>query len=462
MVVPYNLLSDNFIKTRNITDEIKFEIKEVDAKDLLTPERIDLAAKIAYIRAVDTGFDIEFAREIYSKHIEAFSDGYFNEPGDDNKISIDDFFNEFDKLINSIKEHGFDENISLVPVGKDNIILDGAHRTACAIYFNKKIKIIKFDGFDFNFNYQYFRNKMLTEELLGYMAIDYARYSNSKLYCACIWPASPVEKRQQVLDFINQNGKIVYERDVQLDFEGLRNLMVQIYSHQDWIGTIKDQFIGVNGKVEPCYVPGVPCKVIMFEGGELDEVLKMKEDIRELFNIGKHALHISDSLEETQLMASLLFSSSSILSLNFGKITQNDKLYSSLKNIKATSNLLPFEYSLAFFGIKEIDDKITIPVFKTENFREYFVYSGFRLMAIDIVKKYLDKNNIPLTNEETKKLDRLLDEIKNQDEIRQNEYKDIMRIWKKEKRILKIKQYAAKVAGKLGVYEFLHSRWKNK
>ena len=123
---------------------------------------------------------------------------------------------------------------------------------------------------------------------------------------------------------------------------------------------------------------------------------------------------------------------------------------------------MPFEYSLAFFGIKEIDDKTTIPVFKTENFREYFVYGGFRLMAIDIVKKYLDKNDISLTNEETKKLDRLLDEIKNQDEIRQNEYKGIMRIWKKEKRILKIKQYAAKVAGKLGVYEFLHSRWKNK
>ena len=305
MGFPYHLLSDNFIKTRGINDSTKYEILEVDPRILLTPERIDLAAKIAYIRAVDTKIDLEFAKELYVKHIEAFSDGYFNEPGDDNKTSIDDFFREFNALIKSIKEEGFDNSKSLIPVGKDNIILDGAHRTACAIYFNKPVQIIKFDDFEFNFNYEYFRGKRLTEELLGYMAIDFARYSNSKLYCACIWPASPVEKRKQVLDLINKNGKIIYERDVQLDFEGLRNLMVQIYGHQEWIGSTDDEFIGVNGKVDPCYVPGVPCKIVLFEGGELEEVLKMKDDIREIFNIGKHALHISDTLEETQLMTSL-------------------------------------------------------------------------------------------------------------------------------------------------------------
>lgn len=456
MGFPYHLLSDNFIKTRGINDSTKYEILEVDPRILLTPERIDLAAKIAYIRAVDTNIDLEFAKELYIKHIEAFSDGYFNEPGDDNKTSIDDFFRKFNELIKSIKEEGFDNGKSLIPVGKDNIILDGAHRTACAIYFNKPVQIIKFDDFEFNFNYEYFRGKRLTEELLGYMAIDFARYSNSKLYCACIWPASPVEKRKQVLDLINKNGKIIYERDVQLDFEGLRNLMIQIYGHQDWIGSTEDEFIGVNGKVDPCYVPGVPCKIVLFEGGKLDEVLKMKDDIREIFNIGKHALHISDTLEETQLMTSLLFSNSSVLSLNFGKITKNPELYKILKTITKSNAVLPPEYTLAFFGIRKLSVNFAKTDVMTENFREYFVYDGLKLMTIDIVKKFLDKDNVSLSNEENAELSKLLDKIKNQEEDRQREYRNIMRAWKKKKFILKVKQITAKVAGKLGVYEVLH------
>lgn len=456
MGFPYHLLSDNFIKTRGINDSTKYEILEVDPKILLTPERIDLAAKIAYIRAVDTKIDLEFAKELYVKHIEAFSDGYFNEPGDDNKTSIDVFFREFNALIKSIKEEGFDNSKSLIPVGKDNIILDGAHRTACAIYFNKPVQIIKFDDFEFNFNYEYFRGKRLTEELLGYMAIDFARYSNSKLYCACIWPASPVEKRKQVLDLINKNGKIIYERDVQLDFEGLRNLMVQIYGHQEWIGSTDDEFIGVNGKVGPCYVPGVPCKIVLFEGGELEEVLKMKDDIREIFNIGKHALHISDTLEETQLMTSLLFSNSSVLSLNFGKITKNPDLYKNLKTITKSNTVLPPEYTLAFFGIRNLSANFAETDVITENFREYFVYDGLRLMTIDVVKIILEENSITLNEEDNNKLLNLLEKIKNQDDIRQREYKSVMKAWKKEKNILKLKQFAAKVASKLGVYEFLH------
>ena len=77
-------------------------------------------------------------------------------------------------------------------------------------------------------------------------------------------------------------------------------------------------------------------------------------------------------------------------------------------------------------------------------------------MAIDIVKKFLDNENVSLSNEENAALSKLLDKIKNQEEDRQREYKKIMRAWKKEKRILRVKQLAAKIAGKLGIYEMLH------
>ena len=139
MELPIHLLSENFIKTKHITKETPFVTEEVRGRELLCPERIDLAAKIAYIEARETGGDMSFARELYRKHIEAFSEGYFTEPGDENKDSLEKFFSVFDELIDDFKKNGFNPEKSLIPVGQNNIILDGAHRTACAIYFDKTV-----------------------------------------------------------------------------------------------------------------------------------------------------------------------------------------------------------------------------------------------------------------------------------------------------------------------------------
>ena len=144
MKLPLHLLSENFVKTKKITKDTPYEIREMDAKELLCPERLDLAAKIAYIEAREKGGDMSFARELYRKHIEAFSEGNYTEPGDENKTSLEKFFSVFDELIDNYRENGFDSDKSLVPIGRDNIILDGAHRTACAIFFGGKISVIFF------------------------------------------------------------------------------------------------------------------------------------------------------------------------------------------------------------------------------------------------------------------------------------------------------------------------------
>ena len=108
MELPIHLLSDNFVKTKHITKETPFFIEEVCGRELLCPARMDLAAKIAYIEARETGADMGFARELYRKHIEAFSEGYFTEPGDENKDSLDKFFTVVDELIDDFKKNGFD------------------------------------------------------------------------------------------------------------------------------------------------------------------------------------------------------------------------------------------------------------------------------------------------------------------------------------------------------------------
>ena len=126
--------------SRNVGD---LKIRYVDALELFTKNRIDLVAKYKYVEMYDRGLDIPFIRELYKSHISAFSAGTFIEEGqEEKKNSIEDYERIFKDLIDSIKCTGFDEHISVVPVGGENVILNGSHRVAIAAYFGLKVPVV--------------------------------------------------------------------------------------------------------------------------------------------------------------------------------------------------------------------------------------------------------------------------------------------------------------------------------
>ncbi len=453
MELPLHLLSDNFIKTKRITQDTPYEIKEIEAKELLCPERLDLAAKIAYIEAREKGGDMSFARELYRKHIEAFSEGYYTEPGDDNKTSLDRFFSVFDELIDDYKENGFDSDKSLVPIGRDNIILDGAHRTACAIYFGGRVAVISLPQFEVNFNYRYFRDRRLSEEMLEYMATLYSRYASKPLYLACLWPVSTAAKRPVATEIIAAQHGIVYDTSVMLKKNGLRNFMVQIYQHQDWIGTPENHFAGVMGKVDACFAPNASTETILFEGGALEEVLQMKDLIQNVFMLDKHAVHISDSNEETKLMASLLFNANSRHALNYGMPDAFPQCYHRIKGLKDTEANLDMPATLAYYGIENVGDVVADGIsFDELNPRTYFVFDGLKLPALSLVKKNLSTGN---TNSYRKVIELIKLQEKNAHKRKVEDFQTTF-IWKAQKVKLRCKQIAMKVTQRIGLYEVLH------
>lgn len=453
MELPLHLLSKNFVKTKKITPNTPYEIREMDAKELLCPERLDLAAKIAYIEAREKGGDMSFARELYRKHIEAFSEGNYTEPGDENKTSLERFFSAFDELIDNYKENGFDSDKSLVPIGRDNIILDGAHRTACAIYFGGKISVISFPQFEVNFDYLYFRGRRLSEEMLEYMAVIYSRYASKPLYLACLWPISSVAKRSQAIEIIAAQHGIVYDTSIMLNKNGLRNFMMQIYQHQDWIGTPDNHFAGVMGKVDACFAPNTSTETILFEDGALEDVLQMKDCIRDIFMLDKHAVHISDSNEETKLMASLLFSSNSRHALNFGKPDTFPQRFREFKEKKETGEILGTAATLAYYGIADVGDvTVDSPSFDEWNPRTYFVFDGLKLPALAQLKENLCVDDIEIP----KQITTLLKLDENNAYKRRLEDLKTTFIWKAQKVELRCKQIAMRVTQKIGLYEVLH------
>ena len=89
--------------------------------------RFDLMAKYLYLKYNNTNF----YKELYHKHIITFNNCW-EHPG--TKNCIQDFFSEYDKLINNIEKNGYDQNFP-IPIGTNNVIINGAHRLITSYYF---------------------------------------------------------------------------------------------------------------------------------------------------------------------------------------------------------------------------------------------------------------------------------------------------------------------------------------
>lgn len=457
MRYPFNLISETVISNWSLTENTPYEIKTIDAVELLCPERIDLAAKLAYIEARETGIDMSFAKEVYRKHIEAFSEGSFSEPGDENKTSLDQYYSVFDELIDDFKISGFDKAKSLVPVGKNGIILDGAHRVACAIYFRIPVTVIEFQNASVDFDYNYFRGRRLSEEMLRYMTVVYCRYAARNLYCACLWPVSDQSRRPDAIELIRRENRIVYDASVSLGRDGMHNFMLQIYRHQDWVGDPENHFSGVNGKVDACFAPGVDTGVVVFEGGGLNEVLKLKEKIREVFGLGKHAIHISDSNNETRLMAELLLNDNSLHALNYGHPDSDPEAYLLLREMTEAEAPGPTA-TLLVYGIGKNAVLSAEPHFDVCNPRTYFVYENRRLPALREMIRCIPKESAAYS--EANELIRKGSAGKTVRRIAEDARTKF--VWFSKKKILRFKQIAMAVTTKIGVYEILHNLRKRK
>jgi len=300
-----DLLQAHTVDIYSLKDK-EFKLGRVLARKLITFDRFDLFAKIAYIKYRRT--NPEYAIRIYSNHIKAFNPD-LKEPGRKDKNGIEDFIVAFDKLIDHFKEFEFDKNISLIPVSESGEILDGSHRVAALAYFNKKVDIIKFKGVQpvATFNYVYFIKKGLPINIADLITYEGIHFSNDT-YVACLWPKLGSKKnRFFALNYFNEHFQILYIKNAKMSLKNLGVFMYEIYKHQEWVGTNKDGFAGSRDKALKCFGGNKLTQFIIFKSSSLEKVLKAKETIRSHYNLEKHALHITDNDEETKEIAELIF-----------------------------------------------------------------------------------------------------------------------------------------------------------
>lgn len=360
-----DLLPERFQKIVNKSDKNDYEIYEIEARKLFCPERFDFYAKYLFVDHYAKGLDLSYAEDVYKRHIQAITGFTFSEKDHADKNSYEDFVAVFKKLIIHFKDGEFDKTKSLITLSKDGIPMDGAHRIVSSAYFNKKVWVIRMNKLETGPvpNFDFFKNNLLLEKYLDAMALEYCNIHKNNLFISCLWPvAHDTKLRQKADELIRQKVNVVCKKELKLSYNGLKNLMIQIYFKFDWLGT---DFRGIFQKLEPCYKKNQSTIFYLFESNSLDFVVEMKKEIRDIFKIDTNSIHITDYYRETKQIANLIFNQNSVNHLNKSNPTKFKKSYSLMEDYKSiilNQNLSLDDFvvdtslSMAIYGIRDAED----------------------------------------------------------------------------------------------------------
>ena len=304
--------------------------------------------------------------------------------------------------------------------------MDGAHRLAVAIFLKRDIFVFKVNGKEFNYNYLFFKDKKFPEMYLDMMANEYLLYKK-KARLIFLWPTANKSSDSKFYEIINKHGEIVYEKKIKINPENAWVLIREVYKNETWLGNFKNQFLGAKNKAIWCFQNKHPLKVILYESNK--DLLKVKQSIRNLYNEGKHSVHITDNYSETHDLANLMFNKNSIHWLNnyrLKKYNWFEELFLNYKNFLNHSRLDKNKFCidgssiLSIYGLRESRDIDFIHTYKknihtkmlgvtdhnsASNYhtqdrfslvndpRYFFYYSGFKVISLEQLKQYKVNRN---------------------------------------------------------------------
>ena len=343
-------------------------LKPDEYNKLITSNRFDLMAKYLYVKHFHIKKHTNFFIELYKSHINTFN-GCYEYPG--TKNNINDFIQSFDNLILSIKNNNFNKDFP-IPIGNNNVIINGAHRIMTSYFLKKNIYIQYQNKIACPYNYSFFLNRKKFPSLqpiyADTMALEYINI-NSNIRIMCLYPkAYNINNINIIKNIISTYGNIYYEKTIQLNHNGFNNLIKELYRGEKWIGGLFPN--GVTEKTKLCF-DNKPTTFFLIDMKDTNKLIEMKEKCRSLYKLKKHSLHVSDYTNDTFRIASSILNKNSIHFLNNGTndITHNKKLlltnhfkngdkekvcfdWNTLKNVDNVEHIYNPNYHFYFNGYK--------------------------------------------------------------------------------------------------------------
>jgi hypothetical protein len=343
----------------------QYEIVKFDPIKLISPKRLDILAKYIYVKYREDHLETSFAEELYLSHIESFNN--FVEADGSGKIGPEAFLTSMNSLSDSLKKEGFHKS-NPIPLSRDSVPLDGAHRVGASLALNSQVEAVMLDVDSPTFDYKFFQNRGLSEVFLDFIACQYVEIKEDTRVVV-VWP-SAVGYQAQILAILNKYGSLVYHKNVYLNSQGAHGLVRLAYKREKWVGSLKDSYTGAKNKANMCFLKEGPVRVFLIESNVC--LIDMKDEIRDLFKIGKHSVHINDTHHETTELAQVLFNENSIELINnmiLNHLSWFERLFGDYR-----SWLMSQEYNIEKFCI---DGSGTLAAFGIRDVRDLdFLYSG--------------------------------------------------------------------------------------
>lgn len=298
------LVSEDHLKTFDIIDGQK----EVSPRSLLEKNRYDVVIKYIIAYYFELGYsDLSLPRkirDIYIDHIKVVTEGKFSELSSNKKNSLD-YLSDFYKLYLNIKEFGFNSEFGAIPLASDGSIVNGAHRVSIALALKVDIiPVVSFNIDPLNYSEDHFINSGMELSQISFINIKFSEVYVGA-YIACLWP-SVDHDLDTVMSIFGK--RTLSRKKIEFTEVGKRNLLLQLYPNETWIGSPEDSFSGLNNKIHPCFKNKNQVFFVLFIEECLDNVLEIKDEVRSLYNNGKHSIHITDTSEEVNIISKLIFS----------------------------------------------------------------------------------------------------------------------------------------------------------
>lgn len=409
-------------------------VASVDPISLITPLRFSIMAKYITVQYWDRGYQTNWADLLYKKHLKIWNNFKEEIP---QKKSLQDYVQAFKKIINSIKQIGFDPSISVIEIGS-NWVCDGEHRIATALYFQKNVAVKLIDyvlpADNIGYSSEFFKQKGLDKKYLDHMALEYAKLKKN-CYVVILFPIMG-EKREEAYKYLREAGKIVYSKTVPISKNGSGNLIKHLYELENYNNFWSADLHGARAEAKLRFNihKWNRIEVILWECESLEKNKACKEAIRDFYK-NRYVIHINDTHKQTVYHAQVLFNRNSVHFLNkaqpkkFERFFNLLKLYENLlmnKNYNQEFFCIDSSAVLSAYGIRDCadldflhfgypellantgnklisshnhPDDLKHHVYQRDdiifNPDHYFYYKGFKFASLETVKKMKEKRNEP-------------------------------------------------------------------
>jgi len=367
--------------------------------DLLTHKRFDVVVKYLYAANLSS----EFYKNVYKEHLRIWNG--FTE-GNPKKSGFEDFDNAFKSIINNTVDEP-------VPVNPEGHIANGAHRLAAALYHQRPINTRNTnsnENYSIEADYKVFHKKGLQRHMLQRTALEYAKLK-SNTHVICLFPIAHT-RMDEVMNIIEKHSNIFYKSSEVLNATGQLGLIKEIYLSDGWANEK-----GIRKKCKQCFRGMSKVTFVLIDAKNLETVKEMKKEIRALFKVGNHSVHINDYHVDTIRIAKTVFNDNSIHFLNNRKDTLFPNYKKLMSDTKSDDNtIITGSTVLSLYGLRDCKDidliyfnnppvdshnqyvgtlyKLTLDdIFNNPMYHLY--YNGFKYVSLDVIKNMKKIRNEP-------------------------------------------------------------------